>query len=175
MQRERQGQYALAGVHAVQGMPINVCSHVRLPDGEAGSESYREPYCAYQTRHKNRRDVYVPRSAALLLLTVLFVIFGTMILCRMGEKTKLCKEISASEDRTAAIMLECSDLQVQVLAARDSARISYAAVQQLGMVDAKGVDIIQVIAPNTRPYQLNTNMAESSPFSAGQGIISGRQ
>lgn len=175
MQRERQGQYALAGVHAVQGMPITVSSHVRLPDGEAGCESYREPYRAYQTRHRARREIYVSRSFALLLLTVLFVVFGTMILCRMGEKTKLCKEISASESRIADIARECTDLQVQVAEARDSARISYAAVQRLGMVDASGVDTIQVIAPNTRPYQLNTGMAESSPFSAGQGMISGRQ
>ena len=175
MQRERQGQYVLAGVQAMQGMPINVCSHVRLPDGEAGSETYREPYRAYRTRHKTRRDIYVPRSAALLFLTVLFVIFGTMILLRMCEKTRLCKDISDSEARTAAITLECSDLNVRVLEARDSARISYAAVQQLGMVDAKGMNIIQVIAPNTRPYQSNTSVAESSPFSAGQGMISGRQ
>ena len=65
------------------------------------------------------------------------------------------------------------DLTVQVMEARDSSRICYAAAQNLGMVAATGVDAVLVVAPDTRPFEHESVWAVNSPFSVQNGIISG--
>ena len=176
MQKGRNMQYVAAGVQAAPGMRMNVRSNVRLPDSEAGRvwAQERQPYHAVQVRQTGPRTVSVPMNAALLFLCALFVVFGALALGKASQRAELSKKISAMESSIAQTERDNMLLAVQIAEARDSARISYAASQSLGMISSTGVEAVPILAPDTRPYENNAKaQTEASPNSAPGGMIAG--
>ena len=176
MQKGKYTQYAVAGIPSTPGMRMNVRSNVRVPDSEAGGgmEYDRQPYYAETSQIVSpRRSITIPAHIGVIFLCAVFVIFGTMVLLRACERAELSKRISSMESSISQTIRDNTQLAVEVMEARDSARICYAAAQNLGMVAATGVDAVPVIAPDTRPFSNGSGPTESSPFSAGHGIITG--
>ena len=63
-------------------------------------------------------------------------------------------------------------LELEIAECRDSSRICYRAVQELGTVSSAAVEAVPVVAPDTRPYQQRAvSAAVGSPSAAG--LISG--
>ena len=169
MQKGKNVQYVTAGVQAAPGMRLNVRSNVRLPDSEAGGHAAadRQPYYAGTVRAAPRRPVTVPLNAALIFLCALFLVFGTMILNRTAQRAKLNTDIAQTETSIAKTKTAVERLNLEVINARDYARISKAAEQTCGMTASTNVETIPVVAPNTRPYETKlTVQADSSPLSA---------
>ena len=169
MQKGKNLQYVTAGVQAAPGMRMNVRSNVRLPDSEVGGRFAMEqqPFYAEQVRPMQRRPVTVPLNAALIFLCALFLVFGVMILNRTSQRAELTKRITAMENGIAQTQIDNARLYLEVMNARDSARISEAAEQTCGMTASKNVETIPVVAPNTRPYETKlTIQADTSPLSA---------
>lgn len=167
MQKGKNVQYVAAGVQAMPGMRMNVRSNVRLPDSEAGGHTVmdQQPYYAGQVRPAARRPVTVPLNAALIVLCALFLVFGVMILSRASTRAELTKRITGMKNSIAQTEIDNARLRLEVMNARDSARISEAAEQSCGMTASKNVQTIPVIAPNTRPYETKlTVQADTSPI-----------
>ena len=178
MQKGRNMQYAMAGVPETPGVRMNVRSHVYVPDAEAGTDAERTPYYAPSVRQVNvYRAPTVTRRIGYLLICAVFVTFGFMIGSRLARRVALSSQIGDMSRAIVQTQQDNRQLTTQVLAARDSARISYAAVQNLGMVSANAVEEVQVTAPDTRPNDqaYNRSQAANSPFAAGPSMITGRR
>lgn len=171
----QKSQYATAGVQLSPGICMNVRSHVRVPDSEAGRNDGPKPFEARgEQKSISRHPGTMPAAYAMLLLTVAFVLFGTLVILRVSEKAALSKDVTALETRIADTIRNNSELTVQVMQARDSARIGYEAVQTIGMIAASGVDSVPVTAPDTRPgNSVYGSQTGSSPLPAELGILSG--
>lgn len=173
MQKGKTMQYAMAGVQAMPGMRMNVRSHVHVPDAEAGYDGQRQPYYAAKTQRLPRRSATVPANVGIIFLCAVLLTFGIMVLDRACQRAELSKNISAMEGSIAQTIIDNSQLTLEVMEARDSSRICYAAAQDLGMVAATGVEAIQVMAPDTRPDIQTESLTENSPFSVEHGMITG--
>ncbi len=157
------------------GMRINVRSNVHLRDSEAGSHwsQDRKPYYAEEVLPAARRPVMVPVSLALVALCVLFVVFGTMILVKAGQRSSLSHSITAMQQNIRETEEKNLHLAVELAEARDSVRISFTASQKLGMISASAVEAIPVTAPDTRPYENSAARTDDSPYSVQNARISG--
>ena len=169
----RNMQYASAGVQKNDFNRLRVQSHVYLPDATAGMEQDpqdRKAFVHDGPVPSSRRRFTVSRNAALIFLCVLFVVFGYQVLVRAVAKSQESKNISLMEQSIYNTILENQGYAVEVAQARDSSRICYRAVQELGMVSSAAVEAVPVVAPDTRPhdaYRYNT-AAAASPSAAGQ-------
>lgn len=173
MQKGKNVQYAIAGMQATPGIEMNVRSHVWVPDAEAGNESDRVPFYARQTQRRPARALTVPRYAGVIFLSAVLIACAMLIAGRTSRIKAVSDQINQMEETIVRTAADNSQLAVEVAQARDSSRICYAAAQSLGMVASTGVEVQYVVAPNTRPVQVNTAAVESSPFSIGHGTISG--
>ena len=172
MHQRKSVRYKVSGVQSAAGQRMNVRSNVTLPDAEAGMEwaEDREPFRADDVaKIVQKRSYDVPVHIAALILCALFVAFGIATVGKMARKSKISKEISAIRENIALTVQENQHLALEVAAARDSAHISYMAVQTLGMVDSNAVEAVPVVAPETRPNQA----AQTTQLSAWGGMISG--
>lgn len=164
-------QYATAGKHAVQADMMHVRGNVYLPYADAGraEEGRRQAYVHDGPVPSSKRYWTVNRNGALVFLCLLFVFFGVKILTRVAARANESKNISAMQSSIAATIEENQRLAVKVAKARDSSRICYSAVQDLGMVSSAAVEAVPVIAPDTRPYGTMplTTAAQTSPSAAG--------
>ena len=175
MQKGKNVQYAMAGVQAMPGMRMNVRSHVYIPDAEVGydHEEGRQPYYAQGQCAVSKRALTIPANIGVIFLAAVFLFFGILVVGKAAQRAKLSREISAMETAIAQTLQDNTQLAVQVMEARDSSRICYAAAQNLGMVAATGVEAVPVEAPDTRPVNYNGSLTGNSPFPAGHGVITG--
>lgn len=176
MQKGKSMQYAMAGVKVMPGMRMNVRSHVYVPDAEAGYDApdERRPYFAENPQMPvSRRSATIPTQIGVIFLCAVFVAFGLMVLNKSIKRAEVSKEISTMEQSIAKTLQDNTQLAVEVMEARDSARICYAAAQNLGMVAATGVDAVPIAAPETRPAVTANSLLESSPLSGRYGAITG--
>ncbi len=171
MQQRSAVRYNVSGVQNAAGLCMNVRSHVTLPDADAGVEyDPREPFRTGEpVRAAKLRNCQVPVNLAALMLCALFVVFGIAIVGKAIRRAELSKDISAMRENIAITIQDNARLTLEVAAARDSAHISYLAVQNLGMVDSKSVEAVPVIAPETRPNQA----AQTTQANSWDGMISG--
>jgi len=175
MQKGRHLQYATAGVQNAPGMRMNVRSNVRLPDSEAGHfvPQERQPYFAGQAVPKVRGNLTVSRNGALVFLCVLILLFGFFVISRASVRSDLAKKITDMENAILQTQKDNFSLALELEEARDTARISSAA-QDLGMVDASGVESVPVYAPDTRPgNQPSTVQTGSSPYAGPNANLIG--
>ena len=167
MQKGRNVQYVTAGVQAVPGIRMNVRSNVRLPDSEAGQawSQERQPYYAGQVQRPSRQAPAIPARAAALFLAGLLVFFGFLVVLKSSQRAELTKRISAMDESIQQTEKQNEELKKELSDARDYARISYAASQNLGMISSEGVQAVRIMAPDTRPYETAAAQTENSPHS----------
>lgn len=171
---KRSMRYAQAGVHAAPGGMMHVRSHVVLPDAEAGRErdGDRQAYVHRGPVPSSRRVIRIPVSWAAVILGVLALFFVIKIGGKLNQRASESKQISSMEQAIVATIRENMELETQVAKCRDSSRICYRAVQELGMVSSAAVNAVPVTAPDTRPFeQKSVSTAAASP--AVPGLISG--
>lgn len=172
MHQRNSVRYKVSGVQSAAGQRMNVRSNVTLPNAEAGMEweEDREPFRASDARKiAQKRSYDVPVHIAALILCALFVAFGIAVISKVTRKSEISKAITDMRSNIALTVQENQQLSLEVAAARDSAHISYMAVQSLHMVDSNSVEAVPVVAPETRP-----NLAAQTPQTGfWDGMISG--
>lgn len=170
----RNMRYAQAGVHPrTEGM-MNVRSSVRLPDADAGRERdpERQAYVHHGPVPSYKRVLRVPLTWALVFLAALSLIYIVKIGGRLNRRASETKQIASMEAAIIATAWDNQRLELEIAECRDSSRICYRAVQELGMVSSAAVEAVPVVAPDTRPYQQSAvSAAVGSPSAAG--LISG--
>ena len=177
MYKGKCGQFASVGVQATPSMRLNVRSNVRLPDSEVGSSWYadgQKPFYAETVQVQKRGPVTVPLNAALIFLCVLFVVFGSLALSRVIRKAEIAKDIHAMSQSIQEAKTRIDGLAVQVMEARDSARIGYDASHKLQMIAASEAETVPVQAPSTRPFgEANAAEPEAAPLSVQNAMKTG--
>ncbi len=171
---KRTMRYAQAGVHMNAGCMMNVRSHVSLPDAEAGRErdTDRQAYVHTGPVPSSKRVIRIPVKWVAAMLGVLVLIFVYRIGGKLNQRASETKQISSMEQAIVATIRENMDLEAKIAVCRDSSRICYRAVQELGMVSSAAVNAVPVTAPDTRPYEPKTvSTSAASPVAAG--LISG--
>ena len=169
MHQRKSVRYNVSGVQSAAGQRMNVRSNVTLPDAEAGMEweEDREPFRAdLAAKIAQKRSYDVPVHVAALILCAMFVVFGIAVIGKMVKKTEISKRITNMRQNIALTVQENQQLTLEVAAARDSAHISYMAVQNLGMVDSNSVEAVPVVAPETRP-NLTAQTTQTSLWEGG--------
>ena len=145
--------YAVAGAVGAEDEKFQVNHSVFILDATAG-----RGYHAY-----DGSDVPSPTRArkagfgiscgqlavALLALTFLLLVLITINAVRIH---RLAYEVSVLEEHVHVLSEDNLVLDREILKARDLTRISYAAVQNLGMIPVEEAEIHYVTAPDTRPY-----------------------
>ena len=109
---------------------------------------------AQHERELTRIEIQAKRwfIAFLIVLCMLFVLFGTMTLSRVIRKSAITKDISAMEQSIQETERKNADLALEVAEARDMARIGYDAAHKLQMIAASKAETVAVHAPDTRPF-----------------------
>lgn len=170
----RSMRYAQAGVHAPNSGMMNVRSHVILPDAEAGQDrdEERRAYVHTGPVPSSKRVVRIPVKWAVLILGALVLFFVFRIGGKLSQRASETKQISSMEQAIVATIRENMDMEAKIAKCRDSSRICYKAVQELGMVSSAAVTAVPVTAPDTRPFEPKAiSTAAASPVAAG--LISG--
>lgn len=147
MERADKRVYTAAGEQLQGFAPIAVASNVELPDGDADVDE-RVRYRAERDDGAARRGMPVLWAAALIALAVA-VMFSLSMQARNRTRAYHA-ELDQLRTRLHAIALERAQLESDIAAACDRAKICYHAARELGMQLAVDSQTIQVIAPPTR-------------------------
>ncbi len=154
-------QYAMSGAQPVPRQRITVSSHVFIQDGDAGAA--QKIYQATQDEIKsNQKKLSLPMRTALLILGAGVLAILIALMCFTAQKIALEQQISSMNKVIETIEAENHELDIQLVSARDSAIISYKAVQELGMVSAETAETYYVTAPDTRPIMSQSTTAYSA-------------
>ncbi len=176
MQKGNSAQYVKAGLQAGPEMRIQVRNSVYLPDSEAGAafDPEREPFQAGHVPPAPRESVTVPLRGALILLCVLFCVFGGVIVSKAAYRAELSKKLDGLVNEIAEMRQTNRELAVQVEEARGASRICDVACQKLKMTAPSQSTTEYVTAPDTRPFEIKTAVqTETSPIAALDGMITG--
>ncbi len=170
MSQLRGVSYALAGGQCVTEERIRVSSNVYVADGDAGCEQdEQQTYTANPDEiRKNHRAFSVSLRSAALITGALLMMMCIVILFNAANKAELTKKIDAMTVSISQTVKENYDLNIQVVSARESTRISYKAVQDLGMISEEGAETYYITAPNTR-----TSVASDSSLPGDRKASSG--
>lgn len=151
MSQIRGVSYAMAGIQQAPGARFSVADSVYVLDGDAGGAESKPVYRADTDEiRKNRRLPSISLRTAALILAVFLTVLAGMILSNAVKKAELTKQIDSTTASIAQAVKDNYALSIQVVSARDSTRISYKAVQELGMISAEGAETYYVTAPETR-------------------------
>ena len=104
MHQRKPVRYTVSGVQSAAGQRMNVRSNVTLPDAEAGTDwaEDREPFRASGVAEIVRKRSYeVPVHIAALILCALFVAFGSAVIGKMAQKSKITRDIWALRETSS--------------------------------------------------------------------------
>lgn len=170
--------YAMAGGQFAQDDYFRVSDRVYVPDGDAGTQ------CAscFQARPAARRHkgpaTMSLRSAAVFLACVA-VVCGFMVGFKLHARKEISLHISQMYTSMETTRKDNAQLEVEVLSARDSSRVCYIAVNELGMVAAEDTHIqyiyVQEIEQFTKAEEQNENVSAAAelPLQSAQAQLSG--
>lgn len=168
---KRSMRYATAGVHQNNSGMMNVRWTVSLPDADAGRERDEENRRAYVHQGpvpSSRRVWRVPLSWALLFLGALTLVFVVKIGTRLSARANESRQIASMEQAIINTIRENQELTLEIAKCRDSSRICYRAVQELGMMSSAAVEAVPVVAPDTRPFEhFSVSASAGSPSALG--------
>lgn len=171
---KRNMRYATMGVHQARNV-MNVRGSVRLPDADAGwdRDSERRAYVHPEGLPEYRRSVMIPMSWALIILGIVSLIFVIRIGDRLSRRAGETRQIVSMEQAIAATIRENRDLALEIAECRDSSRICYRAVQELGMMSSAAVEAVPVVAPDTRPHETQNAVSAAVASPSAAGLITG--
>ncbi len=142
-------QYAVAGTQSMPGVRMNVRSSVYVPDGDdAGRASF---YAGTEPPARRFRSPTVTRRSGFIFLAALTLVMIFTVATKLYERSEISKAITQMYQEITATALKTQELEQQVIAARDSTRICYLAVQKFGMVSEDGVETFYLYA-SREPY-----------------------
>ena len=130
-------QYAVAGMQGMPGVRMNVRSSVYVPDGDAAERA--SFYAGKEPPPRKIKSPTVTRRNGCIFLAALTLVMLFTVATKLYERSEISKAISQMYTEIAATALKTQELERQVIAARDSTRICYLAVQKYGMVSEDGV------------------------------------
>ena len=157
-------QYAMSGAQPVPRQRITVSGRVFIQDGDAGAA--QKIYQATQDEIKSNQQMpSLPMRTALLILGACVLVLLIVLMSFAAQKIALEQQISSMNEAIETIEADNHELDIQLVSARDSAIISYKAVQELGMVSAETAETYYVTAPDTRP----TTPQSTTSYSASAG------
>lgn len=173
----QRSSYAIAGVQFQPGMRMNVRSHVRMPDAEAGTPDQRQQYFAEGAPVSiSRQPLMIRRSLAVAVLVIAALVVMAILGVKMYTLYGLRNELSGNQQIFRETEAALAEMDLKVAEARSPVRISYAAEQEYHMISSSAVEPVPLTAPYTRYEQqnaYNSGSRENSPFSPSQGMIIG--
>lgn len=162
--------YVVAGNQNVPSARMHVSSNVYVKDGEAGSEDAKESFRAdMDVAAQPRRQLSVSFRMAALLLGLALTVLSVMVLLNASRKAALAGQLSEMNSAIAQTLKDTQACSVELVTARDSERISYKAIHELGMIAQEGAETYYVTAPETRPAQGTTPNSLSGAYIANAG------
>jgi len=160
-------RYSTAGVMGVQADRFDVQNSVYIEDATAGRDyqAYRDD--GSEVLRAPRRAHYgLPAGRCLMILFVVLLTAVSVLVYNMFSIRRLAYDISQSESRVKENAEKSRKLDLEILKARDTTRISYHAVQVLGMIPQEEAELYYVTAPDTRPFAHTTLTAQTPPDTA---------
>ena len=147
---------------------FSVSPHVYLPDATLDRDASplynglgmgRNPRSQRHRQTMNapvgRNDVPVVSStgmrknAGIAAVAIFCFLLGVMFLIRVSDMTELSKSVSSLRASITRTQQENAELENQMAQLCSEVNVGYEAAK-LGMISAKGVDVIYLIAPETR-------------------------
>ena len=151
---------------------FSVSPHVYLPDATLDRDASplynglgmgRNPRSQRHRQTMNapvgRNDVTAPipvvsstgmrKNAGIAAVAIFCFLLGVMFLIRVSDMTELSKSVSSLRASITRTQQENAELENQMAQLCSEVNVGYEAAK-LGMISAKGVDVIYLIAPETR-------------------------
>lgn len=127
--------------------PVYTADLFNRPDQE-GKKPMREPVSPFEM---DRRRTLATREGVNLRLGVgvLLTALGTMLLVvalSIGVNVSINSQINTDTQRAEELKKMCYDLEVKIAAGESEVQVSATAVQ-MGMISARGMDVIRLTAP----------------------------
>lgn len=159
MSLARGANYTQAGIHATLTDQFEVRDTVRISGATAGAfQPIYEDSEADGQALQRPRESGIPLPYALIALAIVFMVLLSVFLIRMNSlKDMEDKYISTNNSITKA-MRDIADLESQIMLKRADNRIDYEAQMQ-GMIAREDTELVQIIAPNPRPYERKTTIS----------------
>lgn len=143
--------YAVAGNQNVPSARLHVSSNVYVKDGDAGSDDAKDSFRADPDAVQSARQPTVSLRTAAIVLGLALTVLSVFILLNASNKARLSKQLSRMNEEIAQTVKTTRECSLALVAARDSERISYRAIHELGMIAQEGAETYYVTAPDTRP------------------------
>ena len=139
-------KYTQAGTRMVPGQRMRFMSGVQIGCSEIGETSDSDVYIATEEEKKRyqRKLRGVSRNTAAMILGVITFAMMTVILFKVGYRISLNSSIIDLQEQVFTIENEIREQKDQIAEARDSGRICYKAVQEMGMVNSSGADTVRI-------------------------------
>ena len=182
------GKYALVGADATSTSRVGVRSHVELPYGDLDrfsrpippecvpvrnrrvesrlqqqeEERIRKEQPQIRATHSQKSKYSLSKRGAYGLLLVFALFLGGMLLSQhdaLAQKEAAILTLNNQIERQSETN---ATLQDTLAEASDEVKIRYQAVQRLGMTSPKGVESIEVVAPQTRVPSANIVIPENA-------------
>ncbi len=149
----RGNNYAMAGVTGAESEKFQINRSVIILDGTAGQgyDAYDDGYVS-EERHSRRRNFTVSMQTAARTAGIFFAALLILLTINVIRIRKMAHDVSELENTVSTLSETNRKMDRDVLAARDLTRISYAAVQELGMIPVEEAEVYYVTAPDTRPF-----------------------
>ena len=153
--------YAVAGNQNVPPPRMHVSSNVYVKDGDAGFDGAKDSFRADPGTVPDARRLSVSIRTAVIVLGLVLTVMSVLILLNASSKARLSKQLSRMNEEIAQTVKNTRACSIELVSARDSERISYKAIHELGMIAQEGAETYYVTAPDTRPT--STTARDSLP------------
>ena len=155
MSLTRGNNYAAAGMAGDDAEKFQIHHSVFILDATAGQryDAYDgSDAVEYDRTHSQSFGISLKHlMRGFIALTILLAVILTVNAVRINKKAH---EISELEEQVRVLSETNHQLDEKIVQARDLTRISYAAVQNLGMIPVEEVEVHYITAPDTRPFAI---------------------
>ena len=155
----RGNSYATAGIADTETEKFQINRSVFILDATAG-----QGYDAYDGadaeipaegyKHVRRSGVTVARGLVLRIIALILTALLILFVINTVRIRKLAYSVSVMEEQVRLLSESNRELDQEVIQARDLTRISYMAVQTLGMIPVEEAEVHYITVPNTRPFEI---------------------
>lgn len=147
-------KYVTAGVRMVPNQSVQIRGNVYLPGGEMCERAHSDVFCAQDSEMAARRKKHyvMNTKAAVCLLAVLVLVFGGIIAGKAIRKSVIKDEIGMITSSLDTLIRQNRINEQKLDEARDTSKICYKAVHELGMINRMGKEAVYIMLDGQGGY-----------------------
>lgn len=130
--------------------PVYVADRIPRPQ-QAWTQPTERPISAFDTDRRRAPLISgegVSLRAGMGLLLVVFILMLGAVAVSYGQISAINRDVNVARDRVAALQNMCYEIEMEIAQNASEINVSRSAVE-MGMISARGMDVIYLTAPET--------------------------